>query len=179
MWLRSVGSPLHTPHTVVMTTSPPYPHLLRKADIEAKQTSFSHPWNPQSDIRGTWMGRLAGLTRTGVSLGRLAPGKESFAYHLHHREEEWVYVLSGRAVAQIDGQHYTLEPGDFVAFPTPSVAHNMANPFDEELVYLMGGENLAEEIADFPTLDRRMVKLPGELTIYKLSDGKPFFKPEA
>ena len=63
--------------------------------------------------------------------------------------------------------------------PTPSVAHNMTNPFEEELVYLMGGENKNEEIADFPTLDRRMVKLGKELSIYKLSDGKPFFPSEA
>jgi uncharacterized cupin superfamily protein len=156
----------------------PYAHLLRKADIEALQTTFSHPWNPQSEIRGTWMGRRAGLKRTGVSLGRLAPGKESFAYHSHHMEEEWVYVLSGRAIAHIDGQDHELGPGDFVAFPTPSVAHQMANPFDEELVYLMGGENREHEVADFPTLGRRMVKLAGELTIYKLADGKPFFEPE-
>lgn len=153
----------------------PYPHILRKADIEAKTFSFSHPWNPKSEIVGTMMGRLAGLTRTGVSLARVPPGKESFAYHLHHREEEWVYILSGSAVSLIDGVEYTLEAGDFVAFPTPSVPHLIANRADVELVYLMGGENLSEEIADFPTLDRRMVKLGSELTIYRLSDGKPFF----
>jgi uncharacterized cupin superfamily protein len=162
-----------------MNSAKPYPHLLRAADIAAKETTFSHPWNPKSTIRGTWMGRLAGLSRTGVSLGRLAPGKESFAYHSHHTEEEWLYVLSGRGVALVDGAEITLEPGDFIAFPTPSVAHNMSNPFDEELVYLMGGENKPEEIADFPTLGRRMVKLQGEITYYSLSDGKPMFPPKS
>ncbi|MGZ5131294.1 MAG: cupin domain-containing protein [Caldimonas sp.] len=152
----------------------PYPHILRKAEIAAKASTFSHPWNPRSEISGTWLGRLGGLSRTGVSLGRLAPGKESFAYHLHHLEEEWLYILSGRALASIDGNDYELAAGDFVAFPTPSVAHNLANPFDEELVYLMGGEHRNEEVADFPTLDRRMVKLGGKVAIYKLSDGKPF-----
>jgi uncharacterized cupin superfamily protein len=158
-----------------MSNSKRYPHLLRKAEIEAKAKTFSHPWNPRSEISGTWMGRLAGLQRTGVSIGRIGPGKESFAYHMHHTEEEWVYVLSGRALARIDGRDYELEPGDFVAFPAPSVAHLMSNPYDEELVYLMGGENKPDEVADFPELDRRMVKLAGQLTIYKLSDGQPFF----
>ena len=156
-----------------------YPHILRKADIEAAEFSFSHPWNPMSEIIGTMMGRLAGLKRTGVSLARLPPGKESFAYHLHHREEEWVYVLAGTAVATIDGQEYTLGEGDFVAFPTPSVAHLMANRTDQTLVYLMGGENLSEEIADFPVLGRRMVKLNDQLSIYNLADGKPFFEDGA
>lgn len=158
-----------------MTDAEHYPHILRRAEIDARASTFSHPWNPRSAITGTWMGRLAGLKRTGVSIGRLAPGKESFAYHLHHTEEEWVYILSGRALARIDGHDYVLEPGDFVAFPTPSVAHNMSNPYTEELVYLMGGENRPDEVADFPELDRRMVKLGGTLSIYKLSDGKPFF----
>jgi len=41
-----------------------------------------------------------------------------------------------------------------------------------------------DEVADFPTLDRRMVKIGGKLSIYKLSiyklsDGKPFLEDGA
>ena len=122
------------------------------------------------------MSGLAGLERTGVSFVRIAPGKESFAYHLHHREEEWVYVVAGRGLAIIDGEEYELEPGDFVAFPTPSVPHQMTNPTEEDLVYLMGGENKDYEIADFPTLDKRMIRRGPEVEIYRLSDGTPFPK---
>jgi uncharacterized cupin superfamily protein len=157
-----------------MTEIKTYPGLIRKSVIKASEGTFSHSWNSNSEVTGTHMSRLAGLKRTGVSLVRIAPGKESFAYHLHHREEEWIYVISGRGVAQIDGNEYSLAAGDFVAFPTPSVPHNLTNPFDAELVYLMGGENRAREIADFPTLGKRMVKLSGEETICDLSDGKPF-----
>src|SRR4051812_11187594 len=157
-----------------MEKTPPYPHIVRKAAIEEAAGTFSHPWNPASEMTGTQMGRLGGLRRTGVSLARIAPGKESFAYHLHHTEEEWIYILSGEAVALIDGQEIALETGDFVAFPTPSVAHNLANRSDRELVYLMGGENHANEVADFPLLDRRMVKIEGKVAIYRLSDGKGF-----
>ncbi|MEM6702426.1 MAG: cupin domain-containing protein [Acidobacteriota bacterium] len=157
-----------------MSDDSTYPHLVRAAAAEEAAGSFSHPWNPKSEIRGARLSAMAGLSRTGVSLARIAPGKESFAYHLHHREEEWIYVLSGRAEARIDGETYVLEPGDFVAFPTPSVAHQMANPFDEELVYLMGGESKEIEIADFPDLDKRMIRRGPEIEIYKLSDAKPF-----
>jgi uncharacterized cupin superfamily protein len=156
----------------------PYPHIIRAADVEAAQSTFCHPWNPKSEIRGTWLGHLAGLSRTGVSLGRLAPGKESFAYHAHHTEEEWLYILAGRGVALIDGEEYELRPGDFVAFPTPSVPHNMSNPFDEELVYLMGGENKPIEVADFPSLGRRMLKLQGQYTFHELGAEKPVFSQQ-
>ena len=93
---------------------------------------------------------------------------------MHHYEEEWIYVLSGRALATIDGEHYEMSAGDFVAFPTPSVAHQMANPFEEDLVYLMGGETLDHEVADFPELGKRMVRTGGEISIYNLDDGRPF-----
>ncbi len=154
-----------------------YPHILRRSEIDENKSVFSHPWNPKSELVGTHMSRLAGLVRTGVSLVRIEPGKESFAYHLHHTEEEWVYVISGKGLAQIDGEEYELLPGDFVAFPTPSVPHNMTNPFQTELVYMMGGENKEHEIADFPTLGKRMLRLGEKIEIYDLADGKPFFEP--
>jgi uncharacterized cupin superfamily protein len=151
-----------------------YSHLIRANEIKKNESTFSHPWNENSEISGTHMSMLGGLSRTGVSLVRIASGKESFAYHLHHREEEWIYVISGQAIARIDGREYRLEPGDFVAFPTPSVAHNMSNPFEAELVYLMGGEHHDHEIADFPELGRRMVRLGQKIEVYNLSDGSPF-----
>ena len=155
-----------------MQATDSYPHIVRKAAIKTAQGTFSHPWNPKSAITGSHLSKLGGLTRTGVSIAHLAPGKESFAYHSHHTEEEWIYVLAGKALAHIDGTDYVLEAGDFVAFPTPSVAHNTANPGPDELVYLMGGENKHHEVSDFPMLDRRMVKLHNKVVIYKLSDGK-------
>jgi uncharacterized cupin superfamily protein len=157
-----------------MTDETRYPHLLSGTTIADGEETFSHPWNPDSEITGTHVSRLAGLSRTGVSRVRIPPGKESFAYHLHHYEEEWIYILSGRGVGRIDGAEYEMAPGDFVAFPTPSVAHIMANPYDEDLVYLMGGENREHEIADFPDLDKRVIRMGDRITVYRLSDGKPF-----
>jgi uncharacterized cupin superfamily protein len=150
-----------------------YPHLVRADQVKAAEGSFSHPWNPQSLLVGSHLSKLGGLARTGVSIVRVPAGHESFAYHAHHREEEWIYVLSGRAMADIDDAQYELGPGDFVAFPTPSVAHHLRNPFDDDLVYLMGGENLAFEVADFPRLGKRMVKLEGQAVVYDLASGKP------
>ncbi len=150
------------------------PFILRAAEALAQEQTFSHPWNPDSEITGAMLGRTLGLQRTGVSLARIRPGKESFTYHSHACEEEWIYILSGRGVAEIDGTEHEVAAGDFMAFPTPSVAHHLRNPFDEELVYLMGGENREVEIADFPKLGKRMVRQGAEVQIYNLADAKPF-----
>ena len=149
-------------------------NLYRAREAAEACETFSHPWNPNSLISGVQLGRAVGLKRTGVSFARVPPGKESFAYHLHHREEEWIYVLSGRGIAEIDGEEFEVGPGDFMGFPTPSVAHHMRNPFDEDLVYLMGGESLDFEIGDFPRLGKRMVRRGQHIEIYDLEDAKPF-----
>jgi uncharacterized cupin superfamily protein len=156
-----------------------YPHLLRADQIKSSEATFSHPWNPKSLLIGTHMSKLGGLQRSGVSLARIPGGHESFVYHSHKREEEWVYILSGRAIAEIDGKEYEMGPGDFVAFPVPSVAHHLRNPFDEDLVYLMGGERCDAEIAEFPRHGKRMVRMGTEVTIYDIDAGKPFGPLEA
>lgn len=150
------------------------PELIRAADAEAAFETHSHPWNPASEICGVQLGRRAGLTRAGVSLARIAPGKESFVYHSHEREEEWLYILSGSGTAEIDGEEHEVGPGDFMGFPAPSVAHHLRNTGTEPLVYLMGGENLDVEIATFPRLGMRMVRIGGKVDIYDLADARAF-----
>ena len=151
----------------------PPAQLVRSASIAAAQSAHSHPWNTRSELHGTHLSQLVGLQRTGVSLVRLPPAKESFVYHLHHFEEEWLYILSGTGVADIDGGEYDVGPGDFMGFPTPSVAHHLRNTGDYDLVYLMGGENREFEVADFPRLNKRMVRRGSEVDIYDLDAGHP------
>jgi len=150
------------------------PELIRAAEAEAAFETHSHPWNPKSEVSGVQLARRCGLKRTGVSLACLAPGRESFAYHSHEREEEWLYILSGTGTAEIDGEEHEVGPGDFMGFPTPSVAHHLRNSGDEPLVYLMGGENLDAEVATFPRLGKRMVRVGGRAEIYDLDDARPF-----
>lgn len=153
--------------------------ILKAEQIAANLQSFSHPWNPNSELLGTQLGRAVGLKRTGVSFVTVPPGKESFIYHSHYREEEWIYILSGHGIAEIDGKEFEVSSGDFMAFPTPSVAHHLRNAGSENLVYLMGGENLDVEIAEFPRLQKRMLRRGNSVEIYDVSDAKPFEKLDA
>lgn len=148
--------------------------LWHAAEIDGQADTFSHPWNPNSLVTGTRMSRLAGLQRVGVSKVTLQAGKESFIYHSHHREEEWLYILSGKGIARIDEQEFEVVAGDFMGFPTPSVAHHLSNRFAEDLVYLMGGESKNVEIADFPDLGKRMLRRGTEVEIFDIADAKPF-----
>lgn len=155
--------------------------LLRAADIEnAEEMRVQHPLNPRSEVFIRSMSEVVGMSRVGVHIARVPPGKDSMEYHTHHYEEEFVYILSGRGVAEIDGQEVEVLPGDFLGFRVPSVAHNLRNPFDEDLVYMMGGERREFEVADFPRLNKRLVRdrqkawvvHSGDLDVFEHSDVK-------
>ena len=62
--------------------------LVRAEEVAKGESRFSHPWNPNSELYGTSLSTLTGLSRVGVSRIRVPPGKESFVYHSHYREEE-------------------------------------------------------------------------------------------
>lgn len=154
-----------------MSTERKPPVVLRAADIEAESVDFVHPWHPTSSLRGAFLARPAGLRRCGVNLIRLRPKNQSFTYHAHHLEEEWVYILSGRAVLEHGDAREELGPGDFVAMSTPQEPHQLHNESDEDVVYLTGGERAETDVVDFPRLGKRVVRIGERATVYELDGG--------
>jgi uncharacterized cupin superfamily protein len=134
------------------------PNLLSAAELaRAPEVHIRHPLNPASDIYLRSLGRPVGLKRLSLSLARVPPGKESFIYHSHEHDEEFLYILSGRGRAEISDEVLEVGPGDFMGFPTPSVGHHLTNPYHEDLVYLMGGEHSGLDIGYFPKVGKRIV----------------------
>ncbi|MDJ0620096.1 MAG: cupin domain-containing protein [Calothrix sp. MO_192.B10] len=133
--------------------------LLKASDIDSiNEIEFHHPLNPNSEVYLRSLGDAVGFQRIAVTIARIPPGKESFIFHAHHNEEEWIYILSGRGVAEIGDMEYEVEPGDFMGFGLPQEAHHLRNPFDEELVYLVGGEKVNFDIGVFPRLGKRGIR---------------------
>jgi uncharacterized cupin superfamily protein len=132
--------------------------IRRREEERAPRRHFRHPFNPNSDVYLRALGRSVGLERSGVTLAEVPPGRESFIYHAHRIEEEWLFIISGSGTAVIDGQEYAVGPGDFMGFPTPSVPHSLVNTGDQDLVYLMGGESRPCEIAEFPSIGTFVIR---------------------
>jgi uncharacterized cupin superfamily protein len=150
------------------------PRVLVRATERGEAATFRHPYNPRSEVHGWFLSRPAGLGRIAVNLAWLPPGKESFAYHAHWREEEWVYVLEGRGVAEVDGAEHAIGPGDFLGF-APGVAHHLRAAPDGTLSFLMGGEVIDDvEVADFPRLGRSMARFGGRAAVYPMDAEVPF-----
>lgn len=130
-------------------------HLVRTNTLNAADAlHVKHPLNPNSEVYMHRLGDRAGMHRTHLSLARVPPGKESFIPHAHSNEEEFLFILEGHGTAEIDGERFAVGPGDYLGFPTDGAVHHLVNSGTEDLVYLMGGERSAVEVARFPSIGR-------------------------
>jgi len=139
------------------------PVVLRRADIEAmEEAKFVHPLNAAAIRYTRSLGDAAGLTSLGVHLVRVKPGDQTTEYHFHHHDEEWIYILSGKGAARIDGKEREVGPGDFMGFVAGSVPHGMRNSGTDDLVYLVGGNRLPFDVCDYPDLRKRRYRTKGK-----------------
>lgn len=133
--------------------------LVRASEIAAlPEVRRQHQFNPNAVRWTRTLSELTGLSRIGLHLVRLATGTESTQFHYHDADEEFIYILSGRGIADIGDSQFEVGAGDFMGFPTPSPAHMLQNPFGRDLLYLVGGERNRHDIVHYPRIRRSMIK---------------------
>lgn len=143
-----------------MENSQNLPHFLSAITIaNLPETVRVHPLNSKAIRHTKSLGDLVGMKNLGFHLVRVAPGDETTEFHCHYQEEEFIYILSGRGMAQIGEQEIEVAAGDFMGFTAPSLPHGMTNPFAEDLVYLMGGQRLDTDTVDYNHLEKRQFRL--------------------
>lgn len=120
-----------------------------------------HFLNPKAIRNNKSLGDAVGLKNLGVHLITVAPGDCSTEFHVHHYEEECIYVLSGNARAVIGDKTHRLGPGDFIGCPCNGVAHEMINDGAEPLVCLVIGQHLVQDITDYPRREKRLFRHSG------------------
>ncbi len=90
---------------------------------------------------GAPIGRKLGLTKIGIHIETLPPGRRTSWPHAESAEEEFAYVIEGTPHVWIDGDLHQLHPGDFVAFPSGTgIAHSFLNNTVANCILLVGGE---------------------------------------
>ena len=145
--------------------------LIKKAVIDSTtEERRVHQFNPEAIRHARALSDLTDLKRLGVHLVRLEQGYSSSEFHFHDGTEEFVYILSGRGIAEIGDERCAVEAGDFMGFTAPSAPHNLENPFDEDLVYLVGGERAQADVVHYPRADRTLIKQGRRRRWLKTSD---------
>ena len=151
--------------------SDPAAFLLRRSQLDVLPLKrLVHQHNPNAVRHTTCLTDPLGFTDLGVHLVHLRPGDLSSEHHFHEEDEEFVYLLSGRAVALIGDQELEVGPGDFMAFPKGSPPHHMHNRGSEDVVYLVGGTRSPIDICNYPRLGLRQYRIHGKREFVREQD---------
>lgn len=121
--------------------------MTDKASPQIIQTELAEE---QSHLGGEhWGGHYKVLTpsmrerggKLGVNQTRVPPGRACVPFHSHRLEDEVFYILSGRGIFRYgENPLCEVKAGDCISCPAATgTAHQLANPFDEDLVYLAIG----------------------------------------
>jgi uncharacterized cupin superfamily protein len=121
------------------------PHIVNVAELEwavtdhgrfaARRKAFTLP---------------AGGEKLGCSLFQVPPGKTAFPAHLHHGNEEALYVLAGTGTLRLGGAQHAVGPGDYVALPAGGPAHQLVATGSAPLEYLCFSTMIHPDITEYP-----------------------------
>lgn len=152
--------PALDPATVPARTSSAYPEPFRARVLPREKRA---------------LGDALGLTRFGVNLTTLAPGRESALRHHHAREDELVFVLEGEVVLRTDRGEQTLGPGMCAGFPAGSGdAHQLVNRSDRPARYLEIGSRDPDDAVGYPDDDLAAHKDATGAWTFTHRDGRPY-----
>jgi uncharacterized cupin superfamily protein len=150
--------PALDPSTVVPRTATGYPEPFASRVLPREKRA---------------LGDALGLTKIGVNLSTLNPGKESSMRHWHTKEDELVFVIEGEVVLITDEGEQTLGPGMCCAFPAGAKnGHHLVNRSQAPARYLEISNRDPEDTAEYPDVDLACRKENGRL-VFTRKDGTP------
>ena len=121
------------------------------------------------------LGDALGLTKIGVNLTTLMPGKESALRHFHTREDELVFVVEGEVVVRTDEGEQVLTAGMCAGFPAGARnGHQLVNRSDRPARYLEISNRDPQDSAEYPDDDLAYRKGPDGAAIFTRKDGSSY-----
>jgi uncharacterized cupin superfamily protein len=120
------------------------------------------------------LGDALGLTKIGVNLTTLEPGKESSMRHWHTHEDEFIYIVAGEVVLRTDAGEQTLVAGQCAGFKAGVAdGHQLLNRTSTTAVYLAISNRDDDDLGFYPDVDMRMNKVSAA-NLFTRKDGTPY-----
>lgn len=134
-------------------------YIVKKEEIQTMAgLNKVHFLNSEAKRNNKSLGDLTGLTGIGFHIIEIQPGCYSSEYHVHHFENECVYILEGRAIAIIGEDEFEVEAGDFIGYRAGGLAHCLINRSEDVLRAIVVGQRLAHDVGDYPNLKKRLYR---------------------
>ncbi|KAA0972385.1 cupin domain-containing protein [Aureimonas fodinaquatilis] len=137
-------------------------HILSSEEISGSPgLQKTHFVNAEAQRINRSLGDMVGLTRLGFHLIEVEPGKAPSEPHMHHFEDECVFVLDGEAIVTIGDEEFPVKAGDFIGLPAGGPAHCIRNSGATMLRCLVAGNRLDHDVVDYPAVGKRLFKNKG------------------
>ena len=121
------------------------------------------------------LGDALGLTKIGVNLSTLMPGKESSMRHFHTREDELVFVVEGEVVLRTDDGEQLLTAGMCAGFAAGSTnGHQLVNRSDRPARYLEISNRDPADTAEYSDIDLACSRGPDGRLLFTRKDGSDY-----
>lgn len=151
--------PAVDPATLPARTSSLYPELFRSRVLPRDKRA---------------LGDALGLTKIGVNLSTLMPGKESAMRHFHSREDELLFMLEGEVVLRTEEGEQILTAGMCAGFPAGAKnGHQLVNRTDRPARYLEISNRDPEDIPVYTDVDLAFRRAADGTGAFTRKDGKP------
>lgn len=152
--------PALDPGTVTARTSSGYPEPYRSRVLPREKRA---------------LGDALGLTKVGINLTTLPPGKESAMRHWHTKEDEFIFVIEGEVVLTTDEGEQVLRAGMCAGFPAGSKnAHQLTNRSQSPARYLEMSNRDPHDTAAYPDVDLVYLKDATGKAMFTRKDGTKF-----
>jgi len=143
-----------------MTTIDKY--IVTKHEIAAFEgIEKEHFLNSNAQRLNKSLGDLTGLSGIGFHIIEIQPGHQSTELHMHHQEEECVYILEGEADATIGENTYQVQAGDFIGYRAGGKPHTLKNNPTTVLRCIVVGQRLDHDVCDYPGRNKRLYRNMG------------------
>ncbi|MGE5641072.1 MAG: cupin domain-containing protein [Clostridia bacterium] len=156
---------------------PKRPIALRASDVPPRKKSSNYPepfFSRMAKREKRQLGDVFGLKSFGVNLTRLAPGGESALRHWHTKQDEFVYIVSGRPTLVTDAGDTELSPGMVAGFKGGEAnGHHLVNRTREDVVYLEVGDRTPGDEGRYPDDDLTAAVVDGQWRFTR-KDGTPY-----
>ena len=142
------------------------PVIVRAKEIAAMAgLAKTHFLNADARRVNRSLGDATGLTGFGFHVIEVEPGAWTTEHHVHHHEDECVYVLEGEGLLRLSteagDEEHPIAAGDFIAHRKGGAAHSIRATGATPLRCIVVGERLPHDVADYPDKGKRIYRNRG------------------
>jgi uncharacterized cupin superfamily protein len=104
------------------------------------------------DASRAFLGPVLGLTKLGVNVTAVKPGKAAYPFHSHRANDELFLILAGSGELRLGGARHAVKEGDLIGCPAgdAGTAHQLVNTGSVELRYLAVSTQIDPDVCEYP-----------------------------